>query len=274
MAATGSGDVHVKRMTVLPFAVLIGSGATSQPVRDPPPTYECVRKSTAIVVDGALDDAAWKRAPWTADFVDIVGTHDRPAPALRTRAKLLWDADHLYIAAEVIDPRVAATIRRRDEQLFREQVFEVFIDPGADGKDYLEIQINPLNTICDLAMNKPYREGGKANVAFDLIGLRTAVRVDGTVNDPSDIDEGWNVELAIPWAAMKLLSDDMVAPPREGERWRVNYARMRPAEAGQDEQAKVRGMWVWSAQGAVNMHLPERWGWVRFVAANDGAPKR
>lgn len=263
----------MKRMRVLPFAMLIGLGATSQPALDAPPTYECVRARAAITVDGALDDAAWQSAPWTAEFVDIVGTRNRPAPELRTRAKLLWDADHLYVAAEVTDPRVAATIRRRDEQLFREQVFEVFIDPGADGTDYLEIQINPLNTICDLAMDKPYREDGKANVAFDVAGMRTAVRVHGTVNDPSDTDEGWTVELAIPWVAIKALSDDTVSPPGEGERWRVNFARMRPAEPYQDEQAKVRGMSVWSAQGAINMHLPERWGWVRFAAAKDHAGK-
>ncbi len=247
--------------------MLIGVDATSQPALVAPPAYECVRASAAIVVDGALDDAAWRSATWTRDFVDIVGTHDRPMPTLRTRAKLLWDADHLYIATEVTEPRVAATIRRRDEQLFREQVFEVFIDPGEDGEDYLEIQINPLNTICDLAMNKPYRQGGKANVAFNLSGLRTAVRVNGTVNEPSDTDEGWTVEMAIPWAAIKSLSDDTVAPPREGERWRVNFARMRPVEPGQHERARVRrDMWVWSAQGAIDMHLPARWGEVRFIA--------
>lgn len=245
----------------LPLLLL---GATSQPARDLPPTYVCARANATINIDGALDDAAWAAAPWTADFIDIVGSRDKPPPALRTRAKLLWDDAHLYIAAEIAEPRVAATIRQRDQQLYREQVFELFIDPGGDGRDYLELQINPLNTVCDLRMDKPYRDKGKANTAFNLRGLRSAVRVQGTVNDPSDMDVGWSVELAIPWAAIEALADDTVAPPREGDRWRVNLARMRSSEK-KDAAGKVRrDLWVWSAQGAVNMHLPERWGWVEF----------
>ena len=259
----------MKRMLPSLVILLCGIGATSRPALDAPPGYDCGRARGAISVDGALGDAAWRDAPWTADFVDIVGTADRPVPHLRTRAKLLWDQDHLYVAAELTDPNVAASIRRRDEQLYKEQAFELFIDPGADGRNYVELQINPLNTVCDLSMDKPYVDGGKSNVAFDVANLRAAVRVKGSVNDSSNADEGWTVELAIPWAALKALSDDTAAPPpRDGERWRVNFARMRPFDAGREEGAKVRrDMWVWSPQGAVNMHLPDRWGSVRFVAA-------
>ncbi len=251
------------------FVSIVGFGATTQPVAYVAPTYDCTRATEPVAIDGAIDEPAWKAAPWTTDFVDIVGAKAQPVPALQTRAKLLWDENHLYIAAEMTEPRVAATIRRRDEQLFREQVFELFIDPGADGRDYLELQINPLNTVCDLAINKPYIDGGKANVAFDLADLRSAVRVNGTVNVPSDIDESWTVEVAIPWAAIKALSTDTAAPPRAGQRWRMNFARMRPFDAGREEQAKIRrDMWVWSPQGAINMHLPHRWGLVKVSTAD------
>ncbi len=257
-----------RRVTAIAM-MLVLAGATSQPARDEPPMYACARAVRAINVDGALDDVAWKSAPWTEEFVDIVGSHGKQPPALRTRAKLLWDEANLYVAAELTDPRVAATIRQRDEQLFREQAFEVFIDPGGEGKDYLELQINPLNTACDLSMDKPYRDKGTANVAFNLAGLRSAVRVKGTVNEPSDVDEGWTVELAIPWVALKALSADTVAPPGGAERWRVNLARMRASEPAQDAGGKVRrDMSVWAAQGAVNMHLPERWGQVEFAGVS------
>jgi hypothetical protein len=243
-------------------------GATSQPSRDLPPTYACGRGHDAIEIDGAIEDAAWKSAPWTEDFIDIVGSSAAKEAPLRTRAKLLWDDECLYIAAELTEPRVAATIRQRDEQLYREQAFEVFLDPGGDGKDYLELQINPLNTVCDLAMDKPYRDKGKANVAFDVAGLRSAVRVRGTVNDAADVDENWTVELAIPWAAIKALPGDVGSPPRAGETFRVNLARMRAAGSAADVEPKLqKRIWVWAAQGAVNMHLPERWGFVEFAEA-------
>src|SRR5688572_5517952 len=180
----------MRSSVVLVFVLLLVS-ATSQPSRDLPPTYACARAEGAIEIDGAIDDAAWKGAAWTVDFIDIIGSTAAQPPPLRTRAKLLWDDEHLYVAAELTEPRLAATIRQRDEQLYREQAFELFFDPGGDGRDYLELQINPLNTVCDLAMDKPYRDKGKANVAFDVTGLRSAVRVNGTVNDPADVDEGW-----------------------------------------------------------------------------------
>ena len=262
----------ILRSLVLTLALAL-PGATSQPARDLPPTYACARATGAISVDGALDDAAWKSAAWTEDFVDIVGSSGKPPPPLRTRAKLTWDDENLYIAAELAEPRIAATIRERDEQLYREQAFEVFVDPGGDGKHYLELQVNPLNTVCDLSMDKPYREKGKADVRFNLAGLGSAVRVNGSVNEPTDVDVDWTVELAIPWAALKSLSADTVAPPREGERWRVNFARMRAAEPAKgDDVKRAKAIWVWAAQGAVNMHLPERWGWVEFSATTPAKP--
>jgi hypothetical protein len=266
----------MRRYLVLPFAVvLIGVGATSQPARDLPPTYACVRADGAIEIDGAINDVAWKGALWTEDFIDIVGSSGKEPPALRTRAKLLWDDQNLYVAAELTEPRIAATIRQRDEQLYREQAFEMFIDPDGDGKNYLELQINPLNTVCDLAMDKPYRDKGKANVAFNVTGQRSAVRVKGTLNDSSDVDESWTVELAIPWAALKGLARDTVAPPPAGERWRVNLARMRAADPAADGEPKSpKSISVWAAQGAVNMHLPERWGFLELVASRPATPDK
>ena len=74
--------------------------------------------------------------------------------------------------------------------------------PTGDGLAYYELEINALGTEFDLFLDKPYRSGGSAHIAWDMEGLRTAVRLDGTINDPSDEDRGWTVEIAIPWAAL------------------------------------------------------------------------
>ena len=70
------------------------------------------------------------RPPWTTDFVDIQGGA-KPTPRFRTRAKLLWDDDYLYIAAELEEPHVWATLTQHDSVIFQDPDFEVFIDPAA-----------------------------------------------------------------------------------------------------------------------------------------------
>jgi hypothetical protein len=65
-----------------------------------PKSYECVRAKKAIQIDGKLNDPAWKTAAWTDLFVDIEGD-TKSSPRFRTRAKMLWDDDYLYIGAEM-----------------------------------------------------------------------------------------------------------------------------------------------------------------------------
>ncbi len=239
-------------------------------------------------IDGSLDDAAWRAAPWTEPFVDIRG-EGWPEPRLRTRAKIVWDERFLYVGAELEEPHLWATLAERDAILYREHDFEVFLDPDGDGLAYYELEINALGTEFDLFLDRPYRRKGKADVGWDIEGLRTAVRLDGTLNDPADEDTGWSVEIAIPWSALHPpgapadAAVETVAAPRPGDVWRVNFSRVQwPLTVVDGQYRKVRepadwsdhpeDNWVWSPQGEIDMHIPERWGVVRFVAGRDGSP--
>jgi hypothetical protein len=233
--------------------------ATTAPATAPsPPTYRCVAATQPINIDGKLDDPAWQSAVWTSDFVDIEGA-DRPPPALRTRAKLLWDSTNLYLAAELQETDVRAEMRDRDDPLFRENAFELFLDPDNDGRNYLELEINALNTVFDLIMDKPYRAGGHSDDAFTIEGMKTAIHIDGTLNDPSDHDRAWTIEIAIPWKSIKSLAPRAV-PPTTGSRWRINLARCEYTRGERGVKFST-----WSPHGAVNMHLPDKWGWLEFV---------
>ena len=228
--------------------------------------YGCRRASSPIQIDGRLDDTAWGKAAWTSDFVDIEGA-TKPRPRFRTRAKMLWDDNFFYVAAELAEPHVWATLTEHDSVIFRDNDFEVFLNPTGDTLNYFEFEINALNTGWDLFLPRPYKKQGRADNSWDIPGLQTAVHVNGTLNDPTDRDRGWTVELAFPWTA--FASRATVRRPDAGETWRVNFSRVQwRVEVHDGRYVKVPGLkednWVWSPQGIVDMHVPEKWGVVRF----------
>lgn len=246
------------------LAALAAGPAGAQPV---PRSYVCYRTTRPPRLNGSLDDAAWRAAPWSAAFVDIEGD-GKPAPRFRTRMKMLWDDRYLYVGAELEEPHVWATITERDAVIFHDNDFEMFIDPDGDAKDYAELEINALNTVWDLFLAVPYRDGGHADNDWNIAGLRTGVQVSGTLNDPADTDSGWTVALAIPWASLEQASHTRSAP-QPGDRWRINYSRVEwRTDVVDGTYRKVAGLrednWVWSPQGVIDMHQPEHWGSVEF----------
>ena len=233
-----------------------------------PRHYIAHRTAGVLSIDGKLDEPSWQRTPWTEYFVDIEG-EDRPQPQFSTRAKMLWDDEYFYVAADLEEPHVWATLTERDDTIYHDNDFEVFIDPDGDTHQYYEFEINAHGTEWDLFLVKPYRDGGRYMNAWQIVGLQTAVQVWGSINDPDDEDQGWTVEMAFPWAVLGECARGKSIPPRDGDQWRVNFSRVEwEVEISDGEYAKVPGRsednWVWSPQGLVNMHYPEQWGFVQF----------
>jgi hypothetical protein len=252
----------IRPLTLLSFAAFITATVFAQSAPPAPLSYDCHRAKTPIRIDGKLDDAAWKRAKWTSDFVDIQDAKKprgaaKPKPRFRTRAKMLWDEKFLYIAAELEEPNVTGTLTKHDSVIFKDNDFEVFIKPLPETESYYEFEMNALNTGWDLFLAKPYSEGGKADNSWEIAGLQTAVAVQGTLNHAGDTDRGWTLEIAYPLAAFN--SRQQVPLPEPGTVWRINFSRVEwtPGNPKEDN-------WVWSPQGVINMHLPERWGYLKF----------
>jgi hypothetical protein len=238
-----------------------------------PRHYVAYRAPSPVKVDGRLDDPAWTSAPWTETFVDIEGSR-RPEPRFKTRAKMVWDDDLFYVAAEMEEPDLWGTLKERDSVIFRDNDFELFIDPDGDTHAYYELEVNALGTPWDLMLIKPYRDGGPAIHGWDIAGLQVGVNLTGTLNLAGDRDQGWTVEVALPWKILKEAAAGHRAPVA-GEQWRINFSRvewqMDVVEGKYSKRLQPGGKnplpednWVWSPQGAINMHMPERWGYVQF----------
>ena len=168
----------------------------------------------------------------------------------------------------------------RDAIIYNDNDVEVFIDPDGDTHNYYELEVNPLGTIFDLMLIQPYRDGGPPIIAWDIAGLQRGLDGRGTVNRPGDRDEGWTVEMAIPWRILREAAPGK-RPPRAGEQWRVNFSRVEWLLDAKDGQYAKRidpakgkpvpaDNWVWSPQGVVDVHMPERWGYVQFSGIQSG----
>lgn len=172
------------------------------------------------------------------------------------------------------EPHVWGTLTQRDSVIFHDNDFEVFLDPDGDGALYAELEVNALNTVWDLLLVRAYLGGGPAVNGWDIAGLRTAVHVDGSLDDPSDTDKGWSLEIAIPWASIRDIAG-CPCPPRDGDLWRINFSRVEwEHEIREGKYRKVAGKgednWVWSPQGVVDMHRPEMWGVLQFSQHDHG----
>jgi len=255
--------------------------------------YTCFRTSDRIDIDGRLDTPEWQKAPKSGRFVDLVsGTPG----FLDTRMASLWDDDNLYVAFWLEEPNVRARLTERDSFVWTENDVEVFIG----GEDcYYEFQINALGTIYEAfyIWQDVYKKGSRfdtpefdltkrrvdvlagfqdssrhgrhprgarwAFLDWDFPGLRAAVHVAGTINDLSNIDKGWNVEIAFPWRGMSTLAGNRRLPPREGDIWRMDFSRFELLEYC-GTKAEPHPGWALNRHGVYDSHIPECFSFIHF----------
>jgi hypothetical protein len=233
------------------------------------PELELVRlpKGTAPHIDGKLDDAAWKGAAATPAFVNVAsGKPDEESP-VQGSAQLLWDDKALYIGATIKDEDVQGGFDKaaKDPHLWTKDCFEIMVDPEGDGdnRDYYEIQINPQNLVFDSRFdeyNKPRIEpnGPFGNQDWSA-KLESAVTVQGTLDKDDDDDQGYVVEVRIPWTSFDKTK---VVPPKPGDTWRLNLYAMH-------DNSGVS----WSPiLGQGNFHKASRFARVRWVEKKSEPP--
>lgn len=231
-----------------------------------PPSYICQRADSPVTIDGKGDEMCWQRASELSPLRDIEGGTIEDS----TRIKMLWDDSYLYVHADIPEPDLRATLTEHDSIIFRDPDFEVFIDPMGEGNHYIELEINALGTVWDLFIARTYREARPVILHdWNIPGLRRAVQCRGTLNDASDRDEGWSVELAIPWRSITAHGTipRRDTPPEAGTRMRMNFSCVNHIGGTETNH-------VWAPTGVVNIHQPEHWGYVTFSDKAAGSPEQ
>lgn len=177
------------------------------------------RASEKIVIDGKLDEPAWKDAPAVDGFCTIVDGESLPASS-RTRVRALWDAECLYIGAEMEDNDIIAFHEENNSRTWEDDVFEMFIKPFRDSPGYYEFHVTPKNTTLQLYFPKAEIKRKLENSIFEG-NIKTAVEVRGEINNPGSRDEGWTAEIAIPFSAFH----GTAPPPGSGTEWTAAFCR-------------------------------------------------
>lgn len=246
--------------------------------------YNCTRAVKPISIDGNLDKFPWNKAEKSRSFVDLVTGKLAP---MNTQIASLWDEKNLYIAFWIEEPNVQAKLTERDSLIYHENDVEVFIA----GEDcYYEFQINALGTIYEVfyIWQDAYKKGSRFDSKeFDLVtrkvdvlggfqdvlrfrkhprgarwafmdwdypSLKSAVNVQGTINDDSDSDVGWTVELAFPWLGMKSLFGKEIQPKKD-DSFRINFSRFEiPSVENQDPNEHPG--WSLTPHKIYDSHIP------------------
>lgn len=198
-------------------------------------------------IDGRLDDPAWKGAARMGPFRRSDG---RAEARQQTRVLMGWDRGFLYLACDCTDHDIRGHYQNRDDPLYLEEVFEAFLDTDADGRDYLELEVSPNGQTFDA-----WFSGRRSGRRLDWNPpLQLAVQVTGTLNDSSDSDTGWTVELALPLDSLP----GRVRRPAAGVRWRANFFRIDKSGRGGEASS-------WQATPSGDFHDPAARAVIEFT---------
>jgi len=224
--------------------------------------YFVSKKSFPIMIDGIADEKAWQGVAYSTPFVDIL---TGKKVEYSTQFKSIRDEKNIYFFVKLEEPHLRGLMTTPDTSLYNENCVEIFIDPDNDGKNYLELEINALETTFDLVMDQPYSKGGKPDISYKVKGLQHRIKVEGSVNNPNDIDQYWTIEISIPLATIFELSK---FEPKETEFfWRIHLARVQfPVNLFEGEYyfkpKELPKVWVWNRQSKFDNHLPREWGYL------------
>ncbi len=200
--------------------------ATAGPTWPAPGKYTIPYAKTKPNIDGDLTDDVWKNA-WTHTKIYPFNSTEEGGPS--TTIRLLWDDTHLYAAFDCRDTDVVSPQRERDDHVYFDDCVEMFILPNFRFRTYWEIVIGPSGSVYDSVQGKDVKKwGAVTDPSQNMQGLQHAEVVAGTLNETDDIDNGYTVEIAVPFSELPGYAR---CPPRVGDDIKMMLVRLDRSDA-------------------------------------------
>ena len=239
---------HEKDDRVVVATIAIEGGQAALPTLTAPK----LRPTETATIDGVLYEPFWGRAERVGPFIRHDGRTNLKRP---TYARLAWDQEHLYIAFECDDEDAFTPYEKRDDPLYNSEAVEIFIDADGDRDEYVELQAAPN----DLQFDAAFKGGARKNFDTDYnADYVVKTKVNGTVNNGSDRDQGWVSEWSIKIASLK----DIPAKVTVGTEWKINLFRLERIRRGDKIVANEAS--AWSSPLSGDFHNLVRFGTLRF----------
>jgi hypothetical protein len=230
------------------------AGVPADPKTLPPPKRLIIPKLAGVIkLDGDLNEPVWKNAAAIEPFYH---SGDYGGEREHTTVRLWYDDQALYLGWTCTDADIQATFTNRDSRFWEEEVVEFFVTPKPLDH-YFEIQWNPLGGVFDAIItnvmdSKGVSKSFQGDWSYTAKGMTSAVKVHGTVNDSSDKDDYWQVEVRLPFADLGEKA------PKPGTVWRGNFFRFNREKGKPVEELS------WSPTLLPGFHQPSRFGYLEF----------
>jgi hypothetical protein len=193
---------------------------------------------------------AWTKAEWTPLTRVGVGKS-----SYATAAKFCYSSSGLYVLVRCEDRRLTCTLTRDGDDIYREDVIEIFVWPNPSHRVYLQYDLSPLGVELPLLVPNvdgahfgwsPWHYEGPRRVrkAISILGGKAASMAGCT---------GWTAEVFLPFDLLVGLA----SPPHPGDRWRGNLYRV-------DFDELPPSHWAWCAQTGTATHAIDKYGVFTF----------
>ena len=224
------------------------------------PIFKVSRTSKAILVDGKMDEECWKNteARKLSHFYNLEKVDDDQ----QTTFRMLWDEQNLYLFYQMEDKFLTARETERDGEPYFDDCVEIFLITAPDSLDtHFGYELNLNKASNDFIYFNDFYEG--KDLAFKGFDPEFEVEVTyrGTVNDNSDIDKGWTMEMAIPISNFGSLGQ--VRPVALGNRWAFLAVRQDRNDAKGNRRSTSTIFPIYDI--SKNVHQANRFGLLEFV---------
>ncbi|NND31435.1 MAG: carbohydrate-binding family 9-like protein [Saprospiraceae bacterium] len=253
---------HVARVPLGLFCLLLCSYIIAQDkklVLGEHQLFHASHTDSPMEIDGKMNEPAWQKTETRS--LDYFYGIEKDSDKQNATFRMLWDDAYLYAFFDCDDKFLTASETKRDGRPYMDDCAELFLIPAPDSLEmHYGFELNLYKASNDFIYLDNIYQGKKGSVYSYNPEFQVEVTYNGTLNDNSDIDVGWTMELAIPLNLFRGM--EKFSPVQAGNQWAFLALRQ---ERNDPEPRRRVCSTIFPVYGIENVHHARRFGLLEFV---------